>query len=248
MISTKEYSENTFSFTQDRQSLFVTRTIGWQYQSGLVFQRQAGNFVLSESPAILDSIYNGAISPSGNQIIFSIRSDQKEEIFLTLRKDGSWSDPTNLSMHSGIYGGYFFWVNENELYLYSPEENGNLIGASLTEGRLSISNHLKELNTVHGTEFSPYLDDEKQFIIFTRYLEGDTTQQGFFVSFWIDTALQKVWTEPQKIQILPYGWNALVNKKDQLFLYTNGEDIEAIPLGRFFQELDSIKEGLGLEK
>ena len=47
----------------------------------------------------LDTVYNGAISPSGNQIIYCVRNDAdaSEEHAYLIRKEGDkWSSPINL--------------------------------------------------------------------------------------------------------------------------------------------------------
>ena len=61
----------------------------------------------------------------------------------------------------------------NELYFYIPENNGDIAAGRLDNDMLVITDSLQVLNTVEGTEFSPYVDPEMRFIVFTRYTDGD---------------------------------------------------------------------------
>ncbi|MEM0938345.1 MAG: hypothetical protein AAGI25_01000 [Bacteroidota bacterium] len=81
-ISTKEYSENTFSFTYDESSVFVSRTSGWEFQTGFISTRQNEMYSELIPVALLDSIYDRAINPLGNKIIFCSKINGKDAIYL----------------------------------------------------------------------------------------------------------------------------------------------------------------------
>ena len=87
------------------------------------------------------------------------------------------------------------------------------------------------LNTVHATDFSPYIDKNGRFILFTRYFEGDESQQGFFISYKMDNSIEENWSEPKKLNMLPYGWSGNGLRETNQFIYSNGDDIIAVPLG-----------------
>ncbi|MEM6697487.1 MAG: hypothetical protein AAF599_03760, partial [Bacteroidota bacterium] len=148
---------------------------------------------------------------------------------------------------SGIYGGYFYWWNDTELYFYVPENNGDIVSGKLQGNQLQITDRLEELNTEAGTEFSSFMERKKEFIIFTRYLEGNIDKQGFFISFNTNTAASPEWSRPQKVQSLPYGWNPYIIEQEQLFLYSDGEDIIAVPMKQLNLEINALKEAI-LEK
>ncbi|MEM6297639.1 MAG: hypothetical protein AAF740_03015 [Bacteroidota bacterium] len=240
-ISTEQYSENVISFTSNEALVFISRTTGWEYQAGHVFERQHSKFVLVESPELLDSIYNGAISPSGDKIIFCEKRNKQDVIFLLSKQNNKWTKLTNLSNGSGIYGGYFYWLNDREIYFYTPDNHGDIVCGILEGDSLIINYHLMELNTGSATEFSPFVDEDKQFMIFTRYLEGDVEQQGFFISFNRSKDQKTKWSVPQKIDFLPYGWSAYINKSEKLFLYSDGEDIMAMPLKEFEAQINKMR-------
>ncbi|MEL6559241.1 MAG: hypothetical protein AAFQ94_13715 [Bacteroidota bacterium] len=247
-ISSQEFSENSISFTKDEDYLFITRTKDWNNQSGYLSKRVNGKYATAQPIKPLDTIYNGAISPSGNRIIFCKKENQKEEIYLLSKQDDSWCCIENLSDTSNIYGGYFDWVSDEELYFYSPFNNGDILQARLNNGLLTIIDSLQTLNTEKGTEFSPFVDYENNYLIFTRYLEGAISQQGFFVSFYTSNDIKATWSMPQKISFLSYGWNPAINKTESLFLYTDGDDIIKIPLERFYSEINKLKKTSASEK
>ncbi|MEM8939854.1 MAG: hypothetical protein AAGC64_10955 [Bacteroidota bacterium] len=240
-ISTKEYSENTFSFTYDENSIFVSRTSGWEFQAGFISTRQNKTYSELIPVALLDSIYNGAINPSGNKIIFCSKINGKDEIYLIEKIQNSWSNKVNLSEKSGIYGGYFYWFSDTELYLYVPEQNGNLVKANLLGDDLKVTDRLPQLNTKDATEFSIYIDKKKSFLIFTRYQEKKESEQGFFISFNLSDFESPNWSKPQKIESLPYGWNPYIKEDKDQFLFSDGNDIIYLPMDKIRTEIMKLK-------
>ncbi|MEM6721410.1 MAG: hypothetical protein AAF611_18940 [Bacteroidota bacterium] len=230
IISTSQWSENTFSFTGNEQTMFVSRTEDWSNQFGVLHLKQNGIFSTSIPIPALDTIYNGAISPSGTKILYSKKKDSIEQVYLIRKEAAIWSQPTLFTGSSTINGGYFYWLTEQEVYFYTNAQNGNIVQGKLIGNELTIIDSLATLNTTSGTEFSPYVDREKRFIIFTRYLASDVAQQGFFISYNTGTYDAPIWSNPKKIKALPYGWNAFIINDGTQFLYTNGDDIMSVPI------------------
>lgn len=230
ILSTGSLSENAISFTKNEDLIFQTRTADWDNQIGFLSYRKNGVFGESTQLRVLDTIYNGAISPDGNSIIYSIKKSGSEQIMLLKRKDDSWSEKINLTKNSNVEGGYFHWLTESELYFYIPENGGDIVKGKLENDQLSITDSLKDINTQSGTEFSPFVDKNRQFIIFTRYVEGDRSQQGFFISYKSTDDHPTKWSIPQRLDMLPYGWNAYIINSESQFIFSNGEDILSVPL------------------
>lgn len=231
VLSTAEFSENSINFTESNTMVFQTRTSGWENQSAFITSYENGLFTEPRPVKLLDSIYNGAISPDGNRIIFSVKENGSEIIKITSRTQEGWSEPINLTEKSSISGGYFYWYSEKEIYFYIPDNNGDIVKGRLENDTLKITDALDGLNTVHATEFSPYIDKNGRFILFTRYFEGDESQQGFFISYKMDNSIEENWSEPKKLNMLPYGWSGNVLRETNQFIYSNGDDIIAVPLG-----------------
>ncbi|WP_445381206.1 VanZ family protein [Robiginitalea sp. IMCC43444] len=225
VLSSAQWSENTFSFSENGNRIFMTRTKGWETQFPFIAKKKAGIFTSPFPFERIDSLYNGAISPSGERILYSTRVGDINSIYLLQKENGNWNMPVNLSEKSGITGGYFYWYSEEEIYFYIPDGNGDLVRGELKGGNLRIADRLESLNNPTSTEFSPFVDKDKRFIIFTRYLDGAESQQGFFVAFNKGAMSEPVWGIPVRINELSYGWNAWILKEKKLFLYTNGIDI-----------------------
>ena len=237
LLSTGEFAENTFSFTKGESQIFLTRTSDWDNQYGYISTKKNGLFTSSVPLQILDTIYNGALSPDGSMIIYTKKVGDVEQLMLLKKTDDSWSEKINLTERSNLQGGYFYWHTMNELYFYIPENNGDIAAGKLEENQFVITDSLKILNSAEGNEFSPFVDPEKRFIIFTRYTEGDESQQGFFISYNTGDSDSPKWGIPEKLSPLPYGWNAYISEISNQFLYTNGEDIKSIPLDSLNLEL-----------
>jgi hypothetical protein len=234
IISDGEWDENMLNFSKNGEYAFFTRGKSWEKQLPFITQLQNGIYTKPTQIGIMDTIYNGAISPSRNQIIYCKRLPETTEIWLVKKENNEWKNPKNLTEKTGISGGYFNWFDETEIYFYINENSGDLVKGNLINDRLKIDNKLDKLNTDKGTEFSPYVDKEKRFILFTRYLEGDKSQQGIFVSYNQGERENPEWGDPQKIETLEYGWGAFISDDGKDFFYTDGVDI-------FNYAFDSLK-------
>ncbi|MEM9820847.1 MAG: hypothetical protein AAF985_07235 [Bacteroidota bacterium] len=238
IISTKEWDENSISFNEEEDIAFFTRGKDWQKQLGYLAVKKDGIFVEPQHLTIMDTIYNGSISPSGNKIIYCKRKPESQEIWLIEKRGGQWLTPSRLTVSSGIDGSYFNWLDDRELYFYTTQNNGDLVKGQLLDGELKITDSLSVLNTNEGTEFSPYIDKQKRFVVFTRYNEKDTAQQGVFISYNQGNFAQTQWGKPQKMNSLPYCWGAYFSKGMKYFFYTDGEDIFKISAARLNLKLE----------
>jgi hypothetical protein len=227
LISSTDQDENYLSFDATGETLFFTRGAEWAKQIPYVASGQNGNWATPERITIMDTIYNGSISPSGNQIIYSIRRNDinKSEVWLLKKRRGRWADARNLSFQSGIEGGYFQWYSESEIYMYEPANEGDLIQVKWENDRLSLVEKLDQFNTKTGCEFSPFMGPEKRFFMFTRYVEGDSSQQGVFISYNKGNEQDPVWGEEERIVGLPYVWGTRFSTDLKQFFYTDGVDI-----------------------
>ena len=175
----------------------------------------------------LDTIYNGVISSSGDQILYAVRGSDYTELYWTQRVKSGWASPTNLTEKTGISGGYFSWFNEDIVYFYVPENRGDLVIGSIEKGELSILERIDEVNSEH-IEFSPFVGPNHSYLLFTRYVEGDESQQGIMYSQNIGTPKSPKWDHPQLIEEISYGWGAFVFN-DHLY-YTDGSNILKFPI------------------
>lgn len=229
LISTGDLEQNCLSFSQDEKVVFWTAGKDWEKQLPFIAKKVKGHYEEVQQLFILDTIYNGAISPSGQQILYTVRQGDKTSTWLSQQKEGRWLPGINLTEQSGIKAGYFQWYTEKEIYLYTTKNEGDLAMGRLVDEQLEIEPLPTPINTARGTEFSPFVGPKKQFLIFTRYLEGDTSQQGFFYSHNVGSESEPKWSFPQKIEALPYGWGANLSRDGRTFYFTDGLDIFAIP-------------------
>lgn len=229
IISKSNIDESSVSFTRDGKTIFFTRTENWTDQTPFLGKKIDGVFQVVDTVKAIGTIYNGAISRDGSQLLYSVKTDSTEVIWWIQKEGEQWGAAVNLSTSSGIYGGYFYWIDAQNILFYVNEENGNIVKGQLSDGRLVITDKLEVLNTEAGTEFSPFISPDQRYLIFTRYTPGDVAQQGFFISY---NRAKKGWnwTTPEKITTLEYGWSATVMADQSQFIYTNGIDVKAVPL------------------
>ena len=223
IISSGEADENYISLTADGKYAFFTRTQDWTHQAGFLAKKKFGQWQTPELIPALDTIYNGAISPDGKKIIYCTNTGEENPVWLIYKKDGEWQGPDSL----GISAGYFHWVSDTEIAYYVHDNKGDLASATLIGTTLNPNNDLTAFNTP-DTEFSPYLDPDKRFVIFTRYVIGDEDQQGMFISRNTGTVSNIQWETPIKLS-LPYGWGAFVIGNLEALIYSDGVDIYQVP-------------------
>ena len=215
---------NTFSLTEDGSAGFFTATDDWEHQIPFLVTFSPDTVV--QQIQSLGTIYNGAISPSGNQIIYAIREGEYTTLHLVQKTSTGWTSSVELSASSNLMGGYFHWYNEEQLFFYTPENAGDLVEGLLDDGTLRITNHFEEINSAH-TEFSPYVAPNYEYLIFTKYVKGDSTQQGLMISYNNGSASSQEWSVAKKIQNLRYGWGAFI--KDDLLYFSDGISIYYTP-------------------
>ena len=236
IISNYSLGENMISFTDDLRSAFFTRYDDWSKQTPLICSFENGIIVDVKILSGIGQIYNGAISPSGRKILYSKKSDDNDNIWLSIKSDTSWNEGINLSLESGIGGGYFNWIDEETFVFYTTINGGDIKKGRLKDNALLVVDHYTDLNTDGATEFSPFLDRNNQWIIFTRYREEDPSNQGFFISYSSEEP-DKSWNQPQKIECLEYGWGAFVIKENDAFFYTDGNDVKWVTLSSLALDL-----------
>lgn len=232
IISTTAWEENSISFSRDESLAFWTAGNNWEKQLPFLAKRVNGSYEKAKCILALDTIYNGAISPSGQRILYNVRQDDETSTWLSEYRDGRWNRGINLTDKTGIKAGYFHWYTEKDLYLYIPENEGDLAVATLHGDQLNWQRLPEPINTLRGTEFSPFMGPRKRFLIFTRYLEDEPEQQGFFYSLNTGSEKKPKWDLPKKIEALPYGWGSFLSSDGQTFYFTDGLDIFAIPFSK----------------
>lgn len=229
IVTTGDYDENTISFSANEELAILTRTDNWEKQQPILLRRSNGVYVEEDLYDELGYIYNAALSPDGDKLLYSVRDSDQEEIWLIKLND--WSNRLNLTKASGIQGGYFYWHNENEVYFYTSQHGyGDVMKGILSNESLTIVDSLKELNAINATEFSPFIDKDGQFIIFTRYEEGVPDNQGFFIAYNSGVGNETVWTIPKKLEMPGYGWSPAIISNNTQFVYTDGNDILSLPI------------------
>lgn len=222
---------NTLSVTNDGLTGFFTASRDWNQQ--IPFLASFGEDTTVQKITELGYIYNGAISPSGNRLIYAVKGGAYTTLYLTQKTSNAWAKPVNLSASSNLTGGYFHWLSEKELLFYIPERNGDIVRGTIQNEELTITNRFESINT-KDTEFSPYLSPDSRYLIFTRYVEGDASQQGLMLSYNDGTAKKPRWRKPQKIEGLPYGWGAFV--KDQLLYFSDGVSIYEVDIAMLLSD------------
>ncbi len=71
-------------------------------------------------------------------------------------------------------------------------------------------------------------------------MEGNKSQQGFFISYTKGSFKTTVWSNPAKTERLPYGWGATISKDLTTFYFTDGNDLFKFPLDSSLVQKEKI--------
>jgi hypothetical protein len=187
-------------------------------------------------PVPVDSVlYNGVLSRDGTTLVYNDHVETR----MVRRSPSGWTRPSVLSEVYGhdFNGAYFCMLENATLYFFSDKLEGSGTGdiyrSRFVEGRYQKPENLgPPINTVDGIEFSPCAGSHEVFLIFTRAVEREdgslAGESGFYFSRNEGTASEPVWSEPEKIERLPYGWGGAFSPDGGLFFFTMDDGIHYI--------------------
>ncbi len=228
IVSSIDAGENMPSFTPDgRQVLFSRYREDWKKQKAMIAFWRDGEWREPEPVAFSDQVYNAAFRSDGLSVIYCKRDGDSGSgtVFVVSRINDGWSIPVNLTRKSGFTGSYFRWLNNGTLYFH---RDGSLFRARLAEdgsvmpGEESLP---ALINTAKGTEFSPWVNEDEDLLLFTRGVDDSPEESGVFVS----RRNEKVWVQPRRLPI-PYGWGSVISPDGEDLVYVIDEDIFRVPL------------------
>lgn len=226
VVSTSSAGESSPSLSPDGDTLIFTRYLDdWQAQTLMVSRLVNVAWQEAEPFESLPVLYNAAFADDGNRIIYCERDDTLPggRIFIVDRTaTGSWGSPLNLTDANGETGSYFFLRADGHVWFH---REGELYRGVIRANRIEDVTPLPApINTASGVEFSPWMSRDGNMMLFTRDIEGDSTQSGVFRARRTTTG----WTPPERLPI-PYGWAASITPDGEDLVYVVDDDIVRVP-------------------
>jgi len=262
LISISGWSEGSPSITADGQTLLFTRFKSYGQQVPYIAQRDGDSWTVERfSP--LDTVYNLAISPDGQQVFYKKRfADGSAQSYRMQRtKDDGWSAPQQLPGPLFQNAGYFRVAQDGTLYMYISNTAGNPRGIYYAEpqpdGSYAQPQWLSDAVSPYGsTTYTPIVNADETRLIVNRAgivpgpVEDKLGQKGLR----FHQKYNGQWDTGTRIEGIPYTYYAEVLPDGRLIFVHKG-DLYEIDLmdtniamtaagrkARILAELDSMEQ------
>ena len=174
-------------------------------------------------------MYNLAISPDASTVLYATRSEDARTLFRTRRAQGGWSRPENLTRRYGLAGTYPCLTENGDLFFFDADgASGAGIYAAPRDGE-GFGSALPVYVPTSAAPFDGYTADGLGTLLVTRCFD-DACLSGPENGIWEVRLDEAGAGEARKVESLPYAWGAQPVESSGLFVFTDGEDILAIPL------------------
>lgn len=227
LIST-DASEASPSFANDGKSMVFARYgEDWTKKDPFYAVLSEGVWKV-EAIVSIGKVYNLAISPDGESVFYSKSEGKKRTLMRVRLENGRWSTPENLTEKFGVKGSYPNLDSNGNLYFFDSDGSrgpGIYKSVGLREG---FAKPEPVFLSENATTFDPYTENGSSILV-TRCFD-DTCESGMTNGIWEISFDSKGKKFERKLTAIPYAWGGQPIKSLGLFVYTDGNDILAIPL------------------
>lgn len=221
-------SETSPSFSRDgRVMVFARYGDDWSEKTPFVARLTDDGWSVAPIPGI-GLVYNLAVSPDGETVVYAVGSNGP---LLQVRyEQGGWSEPESLTAQYGVSGSYPALTDAGDLLVYKSDGsagNGIYVARRREEGFDPIAPlYVPD----EGTTFDGVVSSVDDVLFVTRCLD-DVCAPGDQNGVWAVELGGADGSAARKIAALPYVWGVQPVEALGLLVFTDGEDILAVPLG-----------------
>jgi len=262
LISIDGVAEGSPSITADGQTLLFTRYKNYGKQVPYIARRTADSWTVERFHP-LDTIYNLAISPDGQQVFYKKRFEDGSAQSYRLQRtgEGGWRAPEELPGPLFQNAGYFRVAQDGTLYMYINSAAGNPRGIYYAEpqpdGSYAQPQWLSDAVSPYGsTTYTPIVNADETRLIVNRAgivpgpVEDKLGQKGLR----FHQKYNGQWDTGTRIEGIPYTYYAEVLPEGRLIFVYKGDLYEidlmdtniAMTIGgrkaRIRAELDSMEQ------
>lgn len=117
-----DYEESSPSFTADGKTMVFARYQDWGKKVPYIAHFRNGSWI-NEKLSFVDTLYNLAIAPDGNRIIYKTRetssTGEVSRTFIVDKDGGEWKKSKEVANLFNINAGYFHLMEDGTLYLFA---------------------------------------------------------------------------------------------------------------------------------
>lgn len=234
-ISSEAYGESSANFTADGKTMVFARYDKWKPKVPYIAHYRDGEWEAERLP-ITDTLYNLAITPDGERIIFKKYEQlDGEEISKTyvVDKDGDqWGQPLEVPALYNINAGYFKPMADGTLYYFGRKPRPGVYVVQPDEETIYGEPEFLSDNVTpeHTTSFDVFVHPDHDRLIITRAgLSGETEEKYGPRGFYYYEKQGDEWQEIKRLP-LPYGWGGTVLPDGKHFLFVKNLDLQVVPM------------------
>jgi hypothetical protein len=237
VISLEGIAEGSPSITSDGQTLVFTRYQSYGDKIPYIAERNGNSWEVSQLP-FADTLYNLAISPDGQRLVYKTRNrpapgkDRVNNAFRVDRNaDGSWGTPVELQENLND-AGYFRIARDGTLYLFINASEGTPRGIFTSElkedGSYSDPVWLSDaVSPYPSVTYSPVINSEETKIIVNRAGLNDEEQDRYGqIGLYIHQKYGFQWDTGTRLD-LPYSWYSEILPDGRIIFVDEGDLYEA---------------------
>jgi hypothetical protein len=237
VISLEGISEGSPSITSDGETLVFTRYQSYGDKVPYIAERRGDSWEVSRL-AFADTLYNLAIAPDGQRIVYKTRNrpapseDRVNNAFRVDRNaDGSWGKPVEMQENLSD-AGYFRIAEDGTLYLFINASEGTPRGIFTSElkedGSYSDPVWLSDaVSPYPSVTYSPVINSDETKIIVNRAGLSDEEQEKYGeIGLYIHQKYDFQWDAGTRLD-LPYSWYSEVLPDGKIIFVDEGDLYEA---------------------
>ena len=222
-------SETSPSFARDGKTMVFARyDDDWTSKDPFVAYLEEDGWRV-EPLAEIGPVYNLAISPNGSTVIYSTRSGEVRTLFRIRRVEDGWSRPEDLSAQHGLTGTYPCLTDGGDIVFFDSDgPSGAGIYTAPRDGD-GFGAPVAVYVPTAGAPFDGYMNDAAGTLLVTRCFD-DVCLSGPDNGIWEVRLDHSGVREARKLPNVPYAWGVQPVVSLGLLVFTDGEEIMAIPL------------------
>ncbi|NNE30377.1 MAG: hypothetical protein HKN16_12120 [Saprospiraceae bacterium] len=223
------------SFTADGKTMAFVQYNDWMKKVPHLATLSKGEWNV-ERLEFTDYVYNMAISPNGDRIIYKVYEEIQDDkdltrTFLVQREAKGWSAPMEITNLFDLNAGYYQIATDGSLYMFArTPRKGTFVSFPQEEGFFSKPEWISDnLSPYDITSFDAIVNDAGDKLIvtqadFPKEHREELGENGFYYY----EKRNGDWTRIKRLP-LAYGWGANVTP-DGKFVYVRNDNIVFVAL------------------
>lgn len=234
-ISTEASGESSANFTADGKTMVFARYSEWRLKVPYIAHYHNGQWEAERLP-ITDTLYNLAIMPDGERIIFKkyerLDGEEVSKTYVVDKNGDQWGQPREVPTLYNINAGYFKPMADGTLYYFGRKpRSGVYVVQPDAETIYGEPEYLSDNVTPEGTtSFDVFVHPDQDRLIITRAGIRDEDEEKYGPrGFYYYEKQGDEWQAVKRLP-LPYGWGGTVLPGREHFLFVNSGDLQVVPM------------------